>query len=670
MTLSISLMLSNLVFLPASIAAAPVQSIALSAQVISATQVRLNWSIINPGSITVVRVYRADAATPQDFVLTASLAAGTTSYADQTVTANSAYHYLIKTVAPGGIKMSGPSNTVVVTTSTGGPAPTPTPNPVPTPNPTPAPTPNPTPTPAATPTPDPGDTAPIPSPGDVLVARAISPTQIELTWQFQTAKKISSLRIYRSPASEGQNFYSFMSVSPTPNRFVDSGLTPGTTYYYQIKWPINGVVLSPPSNTVKVRTLGGSPDPTPTPTPIPTPTPVPTPTPKPGPTPTPTPTPTPIPTPTPTPLPTPGPGNGAIPLDDEEAKLVRLIGGYRETRFMGIIRPSIALTKSSDYLSRDLATRNLVSKTDGSGRGVEARARSFGYLPSTTFDAVIASGNLTAEQALDVWKASPADKEVLFNPVWKVAGVGRTFDASKGKWYWVVEFAGFWDKTIPIPGEDEDGRVDGSETVRTRPSAAAIAAGHHFTGYGDDGVEWYSALHCDQDIAASDPRNRCWKDEPPQGNPTLLEPSLPQQLTGTWHVQYSISPTGVVHYNDYSGYDATGFTITFWINANGTWQTKGYRAYQVPTPNESGTWTSVHDAARDEEIVTFNRPGKPTATIRIHAARGVLTLYAVDGGSAMNGFLKGFLADSNPKDDPQIILHPGVGYFNAPHAPF
>jgi hypothetical protein len=165
-------------------------------------------------------------------------------------------------------------------------------------------------------------------------------------------------------------------------------------------------------------------------------------------------------------------------------------------------------------------------------------------------------------------------------------------------------------------------------------------------------------------------RDRCWKDEPPQGNPSLSLPSLPDNLTGTWHVQYTISPTGVVHYNDYSGWDATGFTITYWINANGTWTSKGYRAYQVPTPTESGTWTSVHDASRDEEIVTFHRSGKPSATIRIHAARGVLTLYAVEGGTAMQGFLKGFPADSNPKDDPQIILHPGIGYFNAPHAPF
>ena len=366
-------------------------------------------------------------------------------------------------------------------------------------------------------------------------------------------------------------------------------------------------------------------------------------------------------------MPTPGGTSNPIPLDDEESELVRLINEYRTARFLGVIRPSIALTKSSDFLSRDLAARNVVSKIDGSGRSVEARARAFGYLPSTTFDAVVASGNLTAQQALDVWKISSADRDVLLHPVWKVAGIGRVYDGSKGKWYWVVEFAGFWDKTIPIPGEDEDGRVDGSETIRTRPPGWAIAAGHRFSGYADDGSSWYSSLHCDLDIAQGDPRNYCWKDEPPQGNPTLKEPSLPNYLPGTWHVQYSISPTGVVHYNDYSGWDGTGFTITYWINADGTWKSQGYRAYQVPTPTETGTWTSVHDAARDEEIVTFYRPGKPTATIRIHAVRGVLTLFAVDGGAAMNGFLKGVPADSNPKDDPQIILHPGIGYFNGPH---
>mgnify|MGYP000098906654 CR=1 FL=1 len=252
---------------------------------------------------------------------------------------------------------------------------------------------------------------------------------------------------------------------------------------------------------------------------------------------------------------------------------------------------------------------------------------------------------------------------------WKsiLGGSGWHRDEATGQWYWVVEFAGFWDKTIPIPGEDEDGMVDGNPLIRTRPPGWAIAAGHRFTGYAEDGVDWYTSIHCDMD----DPTRYCWKDAPPQGNPSLKEPSLRDNIAGTWHVQYTISPTGVVHYNDYNGWDATGFTISFWINANGTWATQGYRAYQQPTPTESGWWESIHDASRDEEIVTFYRQnGRPAATIRIHAAKGVLTLFAVEGGASMQSFLKGVPADNNPKDDPQILLHPGVSYFNAPHAPF
>jgi hypothetical protein len=324
------------------------------------------------------------------------------------------------------------------------------------------------------------------------------------------------------------------------------------------------------------------------------------------------------------------------------------------------------MTKSSDFLSRDLATRNTVSAVDSLGRDVEQRARAFGYQRNTTMGIVVAAGNYTAQQVFNVWKNNYGDNEVILTPAWKVAGVGRTYNASTGKWYWVLEFAGFWDKTIPIPGEDDDGMVDGNPLIRTRPPGWAIAAGHRFTGYGEDG-DWYSASHCDRD----DPSFYCWKDEPPQGNPYLSQPSLIENFPGLYHVQYTISPTGVVHYNDFNGWDGTGFTISFYINADGTWATQGYRAYQQPTPTESGWWRSVHDAARNEEIVTFYRQdGKPNTTIRVHAIQGRITLFAVEGGSSMLNFIKGLPADSNPKDDPQIILTPGVTYFNAPHAPY
>lgn len=656
LALSLVLTLGNLIFTPMKVSASGAQKINLTATPISQSQIRLSWSIINPGSISTIRIYRADASSPQNFYFLTGVVSAVTGIIDRGLTPGRVYYYQVRTVSGGGVLMSAPSNTASARTSGSGAASNPAPTPAPTPNPTPFPKPASTPTPAPTPTSQFGQG------GNTLAAAAISATQIQLTWQIGNTNRLSSIRIYRADQSNPKNFTLLTSASPTPNRFIDSGLAPGTAYYYQIKIPLGGgAVLSPPSNVASAVTLGsGGVSPTPTPRPSPTPTP------KPNPTPTPKPNPTPAPTPTPAPPP-PGGTSGAIPLDGEETNLLTLISQYRATRGLGPMRPSIAMTKASDFLSRDLAVRGKLSKSDGQGRDAATLARSFGFQSNTMFDSVVAGGNLTAQQALNQWKLSSEDNSIILNPTWKVAGVGRTFNASTGQWYWVAQFAGTWDVTIPIPGEDADGIVDGNSLIRTRPPGKAIAAGHRFTGYADDGMSQYSGGHCDMD----DPDRYCWKDEPPQGNPSLREPSMRDNLVGVWHIQYTISPKGVVHYNDFNGWDSTGFTMTFWINLDGTWATKGYRAYQQPTPNESGRWDSIHDASRGEEIVTFYRQnGSPNATIRIHAAKGILTLFAVDGWAKMKSFLQGLPADSNPKDDPQILLKPGMSYYSAPHAPF
>ena len=67
----------------------------------------------------------------------------------------------------------------------------------------------------------------------------------------------------------------------------------------------------------------------------------------------------------------------------------------------------------------------------------------------------------------------------------------------------------------------------------------------------------------------------------------------------------------------YDGDQKKPETMEFQINADGTWTMKGYRAFQTPPALESGTWTISHDAARNEEVVTFIRQGTlPRATIR------------------------------------------------------
>ena len=244
-----------------------------------------------------------------------------------------------------------------------------------------------------------------------------------------------------------------------------------------------------------------------------------------------------------------------------------------------------------------------------------------------------------------------ADQSLLLDPAWKNLGIGRVWSPQFNRWYWSLTLGATWDKTIPLAGEDEEGRIDRNELIRTRPPSSSLQIGRRFSGYGDDGTP-YDPFHCDLD---SSPQ-ACWRDAPPQGNPRLGEASSAANLPGLWVVGTTISSLGVVHAN-YGDFDRTGYGLELLIHPGGTWTMRGYRAFQIPVPVESGAWQSVRDDARNEEVVTFTRQGGlPRATIRVHAAPGQLTLFAVDGGGAMKNFFRGVPADENRADDPQILL--------------
>ena len=107
--------------------AAPQQTIALTAAAVSSSQIRLDWSIANPGAIASVRIFRATADAPQNFVFITTVSSGTRSFVDQGLAAASLYLYMVRTVAPGGVLMSTPSNTASMRTlNAAGATPTPT----------------------------------------------------------------------------------------------------------------------------------------------------------------------------------------------------------------------------------------------------------------------------------------------------------------------------------------------------------------------------------------------------------------------------------------------------------------------------------------------------------------------------------------------------------------
>ncbi len=587
------------------------QTIDLEATPLSDSQIRLVWRINNPGYVGGIRIYRAHYVTPDNFVFITSLPSNALSYVDSGLKAKSTWIYRIQTQEKKPAMLSAPSNSAKATTlaSSGDGTNQQNNN-------------------------EPPVTTENPSLNAIqtLSAKAVSANQIELRWAIPGLAHVASLRIFRASSDDPKNYVMIGAIGSNLNVYLDQDLKPRTTYSYYMKYNENShsANLSAPSNTATATTPDGD-DPNPRrryeglrP--------------KPG---------------IPYVLPDGGIGS-AIPLDDQESEFLYFLNKYRAANGRGPVRASVSLTMSADALSRDLAPRGEISKFDSNGSSPFMRARAFGFpkLEETKFDTLAVAGRfLDVEAFFNFVRQAPENNEMLLRPEWKVVGVGRGYEG--GSYFWVLDFADYWDKTIPLPGEDTDGRVDGNERIRTRPPIDALAARAKFSGYGDDGKA-YSPVHCDLET------KECWRDPAPAGNRSLRDNSFPENMIGQWHVEYQIDARGVTHFNSTDKFDMTDFTMALQINEDGTWVSQGYKTYQDPVPAEAGTWKWVHDAGRNEEIITFFRDnGKVTATIRVHAAPGMMTFYATDGGD----FFKGVKADGNRYDDPQVIFTPGLGFF-------
>ena len=587
------------------------QTIDLDATPLSDSQIRLVWRINNPGYVGGIRIYRAHYVTPDNFVFITSLPANALSYIDSGLKAKSTWIYRIQTQEKKPAMLSAPSNSAKATTLASGGDGTNQQN-----------------------SDEPKITTEDSSLNVIqtLSAKAVSANQIELRWAIPGLAHVASLRIYRASSDDPKNYVMIGAIGSNLNVYLDQDLKPRTTYSYYMKYNENShsANLSAPSNLATATTPdGGDPNPRRRYEGL---------RPKPG---------------IPYVLPDGGIGS-AIPLDNQESEFLYFLNKYRAANGRGPVRASVSLTMSADALSRDLAPRGEISKFDSNGSSPFMRARAFGFpkLEETKFDTLVTAGRfLDVEAFFNFVRQAPENDEMLLRPEWKVVGVGRGYEG--GSYYWVLDFADYWDKTIPLPGEDTDGRVDGNERIRTRPPIDALAAGAKFSGYGDDGKA-YSPVHCDLET------KECWRDPAPAGNRNLRDNSFPENLIGQWHVEYQIDVRGVTHFNAPDKFDMTDFTMALQINEDGTWVSQGYKTYQDPIPSEAGTWKWVHDAGRNEEIITFFRDnGKTTATIRVHAGQGALTFYAVDGGD----FFSGVKAVGYSKDGAQVIFTPGLGFF-------
>ncbi len=136
-------------------------------------------------------------------------------------------------------------------------------------------------------------------------------------------------------------------------------------------------------------------------------------------------------------------------LDPEERALCGQVNGYRAQHGLKPLKVSVALTKSSKWLSADMARNDYLDHTDSLGRTFERRITAFGYRGKLRSENV-AAGSPAAAATLEQWKQSAPHRKNLLSRTQKVIGIGRAYGPSSMLgWYWTATFGGTADRTMP-----------------------------------------------------------------------------------------------------------------------------------------------------------------------------------------------------------------------------
>jgi uncharacterized protein YkwD len=139
-------------------------------------------------------------------------------------------------------------------------------------------------------------------------------------------------------------------------------------------------------------------------------------------------------------------------LDAQEKALCRAINAFRAENGKPPLKVSVALSRSAEWMSHDMAGHDNfpTDHVDSHGREFDTRMEAFGYLPATKAE-TIAAGESSAAGALAQWKASPPHRAILLKSKLKVMGVGRARNVhSMFEWYWTADFGGTVTKTMTI----------------------------------------------------------------------------------------------------------------------------------------------------------------------------------------------------------------------------
>ena len=172
-------------------------------------------------------------------------------------------------------------------------------------------------------------------------------------------------------------------------------------------------------------------------------------------------------TPTSTPTPS-GPT-----LDAEEWNFVEILNDHRESMGRGRLKVSLKLTKAAEWMSQDMATRNLLppDHSDSTGRTFQQRMAAFSY--TTPAGENIAWVGSTGQAAFNAWLASTqGHKEEMENASRTVIGIARVKATSGNNWFWTADFGGVLDEELtPTPTPTPTATPTQAPTATVAPSA-------------------------------------------------------------------------------------------------------------------------------------------------------------------------------------------------------
>jgi uncharacterized protein YkwD len=143
----------------------------------------------------------------------------------------------------------------------------------------------------------------------------------------------------------------------------------------------------------------------------------------------------------------------AVELTDLERQEVKLINQYRADHGLSRLAIEVTLTKTGDWMARDMPRYGYFGHDDHLGRDPFQRLAHYRYPSNTWRGENLAAGYPDAQNTFDQWKNSAPHRANMLNSHYKAIGISLVHDPdSRYGYYWVTEF--------------------GSKTLRRMPSAA------------------------------------------------------------------------------------------------------------------------------------------------------------------------------------------------------